>query len=173
MFFFCNLKICLCCYLLCFRAKYPNPNCLCMVMYVQYNRQYHLVQISRLNHLNHLCAFLHITNTKMLWLIGLCLYFQVCTAFDTICQQLLNQGFSNAEKLHVVIYREIKAKLPRRESERRNHSLARHMDILAALETRLSLLAMTYIKYMEMGLCCFIPGKVCTRLLPCLLTVLL
>ena len=46
------------------------------------------------------------------------------------------------------IQREVKAKLPRRESERRNHALARHVDILSAVETRLSLLSMTYTKYM-------------------------
>ncbi|XP_009866676.1 PREDICTED: F-box only protein 28, partial [Apaloderma vittatum] len=48
----------------------------------------------------------------------------------------------------------------RRESERRNHSLARHADILAAVETRLSLLNMTFMKYVDSNLCCFIPGKV-------------
>lgn len=48
----------------------------------------------------------------------------------------------------------------RRESERRNHSLARHADILAAVETRLSLLNMTFMKYVDSSLCCFIPGKV-------------
>lgn len=48
----------------------------------------------------------------------------------------------------------------RRESERRNHSLARHADILAAVETRLSLLNMTFMKYVDSKLCCFIPGKV-------------
>lgn len=52
----------------------------------------------------------------------------------------------------------------RRESERRNHSLARHADILAAVETRLSLLNMTFMKYVDSNLCCFIPGKVKCRL---------
>ncbi|XP_075003310.1 F-box only protein 28 isoform X2 [Calonectris borealis] len=51
-------------------------------------------------------------------------------------------------------------KQARRESERRNHSLARHADILAAVETRLSLLNMTFMKYVDSNLCCFIPGKV-------------
>lgn len=54
----------------------------------------------------------------------------------------------------------MKSQLPRRESERRNHPLARHVDILSAIETRLSLLGMTYMRYIDMGLCCFIPGKV-------------
>lgn len=61
----------------------------------------------------------------------------------------------------------MKAKLPRRESERRNHPLARHVDILSAIETRLSLLSMTYSKYIDLGLCCFIPGKVIVQLSPC------
>lgn len=59
---------------------------------------------------------------------------------------------------------QVKAKLPRRESERRNHPLARHVDILSAIETRLSLLSMTYSKYIDLGLCCFIPGKVIVHL---------
>lgn len=54
----------------------------------------------------------------------------------------------------------------RRESERRNHSLARHADILAAVETRLSLLNMTFMKYVDSNLCCFIPGKVTSAAYP-------
>ncbi|XP_053649894.1 uncharacterized protein pall isoform X2 [Cherax quadricarinatus] len=55
---------------------------------------------------------------------------------------------------------EVKSQLPRRESERRNHTLFRHCDILTAIETRLSLLNMTFIKYVDCHMCCFIPGKV-------------
>ena len=33
-------------------------------------------------------------------------------------------------------------------------------DILSGIETRLSLLSMTYTKYIETGAACFIPGKV-------------
>lgn len=74
----------------------------------------------------------------------------------------------------------MKAKLPRRESERRTHPLARHIDVLTGIfwnesiwsnclienqsflgiETRLSLLSMTYYKYTVLGVFCFIPGKV-------------
>jgi F-box protein 28 len=56
--------------------------------------------------------------------------------------------------------REFKSKLPRRESERRNHPLSRHCDILTAVETRISLLSMTFMKYVDVDMCCFIPGKV-------------
>lgn len=64
------------------------------------------------------------------------------------------------EKRHASIYKKVKSLLPRRESERRSHPLARHCDILSAVETRISMLNMTFMKYMEANMCCFIPGKV-------------
>ncbi|XP_063048001.1 F-box only protein 28 isoform X2 [Engraulis encrasicolus] len=84
----------------------------------------------------------------------------VCKRMDMICQHMLNQGFIKVERYHSLCQKQVKAQLPRRESERRNHSLARHADILAAVETRLSLLNMTFMKYVDSNLCCFIPGKV-------------
>ena len=86
--------------------------------------------------------------------------FQVCKPFDLLCQQTLNLGFSKVDKYHVKIQKLVKTKLPRRESERRNHPLAKHVTALSAIETRLSLMNMTYMKYIDMGLCCFIPGRV-------------
>ncbi|XP_060581071.1 F-box only protein 28-like [Ruditapes philippinarum] len=88
----------------------------------------------------------------------------VCKLFNKLCQQRLNKGFAKIDKLHAQIQKEVKNKLPRRESERRNHQLARHVDILSAIETRLSLLGMSYMKYMDSGLSCFIPGKVLDEL---------
>ena len=64
------------------------------------------------------------------------------------------------EKYHAQCLRAVKSQLPRRESERRSHPLARHCDILTAIETRISMLSMTFIKYVDLNLCCFIPGKV-------------
>jgi hypothetical protein len=64
------------------------------------------------------------------------------------------------EKHHGHCLKAVKSQLPRRESERRSHPLARHCDILTAIETRLSILAMTFTKYIDAGLSCFIPGKV-------------
>ncbi|KAE8600393.1 hypothetical protein XENTR_v10013231 [Xenopus tropicalis] len=84
----------------------------------------------------------------------------VCKRMDAVCQRMLNQGFLRVERYHNLCQKQVKAQLPRRESERRNHSLARHADILAAVETRLSLLNMTFMKYVDSNLCCFIPGKV-------------
>ncbi|XP_037679258.1 F-box only protein 28-like [Choloepus didactylus] len=84
----------------------------------------------------------------------------VCRTMDLICQRMLNQGFLKVERYHSLRQKQVKAQLPRRESERRNYPLTRHADILAAVETRLSLLHMTFMKYVEPSLCCFIPGKV-------------
>ena len=41
-----------------------------------------------------------------------------------------------------------------------NHALSKYSDILTCVETRLSMLSMTYLKYMQNGSACFIPGKV-------------
>ena len=90
------------------------------------------------------------------------LLLQVCRLFNDTCQRLLNQGFTRVDKYHGQIQKTIKSRLPRRESERRNHALAKHVNALSAVETRLSLLNMTYMKYIEMQLCSFIPGKVGT-----------
>lgn len=73
---------------------------------------------------------------------------------------MLTRGFLQVERKHGVIFKRMKSILPRRESERRSHPLARHCDILSAAETRISMLKMTYMKYIESGMCCFIPGKV-------------
>ncbi|UYV69050.1 FBXO28 [Cordylochernes scorpioides] len=83
----------------------------------------------------------------------------VCRALDAACQRTLNLGFLRAERAHATCLRSVKSRLPRRESERKYHHLARHCEILTAMETRLSLLAMTFMKYIDMNLCCFIPGK--------------
>ena len=72
----------------------------------------------------------------------------------------LNMGFSVVESFHASVQKEIRSKLPRRESERRDHLFSRHADILSAIETRLSLIQITYAKYIEAGYTCFIPGKV-------------
>lgn len=84
----------------------------------------------------------------------------MCKKFNEIGSKLLSRGFIQLEKRHASIYKRVKSLLPRRESERRAHPLARHCDILQAVETRISMLNMTYNKYIENNLLCFIPGKV-------------
>ncbi|ALC42919.1 pall [Drosophila busckii] len=85
---------------------------------------------------------------------------EVCGRFNYICQQVLNTGFNKVVQEHSKNFKRIKAMLPRRESERRNHILARHSDILTSIETRISMLTMTYSKFIDLSICCFIPGRV-------------
>lgn len=85
---------------------------------------------------------------------------RVCRKFNQVGGNLLSRSFFQIEKRHSAIYKRMKSMLPRRESERRSHPLSRHCDILSAIETRLSMLSMTYLKYIESNVSCFIPGKV-------------
>ncbi|XP_070495295.1 F-box only protein 28-like isoform X2 [Chironomus tepperi] len=84
----------------------------------------------------------------------------VCRKFNEINKQALNHGFYKLLSYHSKHMKRIKAMLPRRESERRNHYLAKHSDVLTCIETRLSMLSMTYQKHMQNGTACFIPGKI-------------
>ncbi|KAH9636346.1 hypothetical protein HF086_002580 [Spodoptera exigua] len=84
----------------------------------------------------------------------------VSRAFNEISMRMLNRGFMMIERRHAMALKSVKAQLPRRESERRYHHLSRHCDILTSIETRISMLNMTYSKFIDNGLCCFIPGKV-------------
>ncbi|CAH0718389.1 unnamed protein product, partial [Brenthis ino] len=84
----------------------------------------------------------------------------VSKAFNEISMRMLNRGFLMIERRHTLALKSVKAQLPRRESERRHHPLARHCDILTSIETRISMLNMTYSKYIDNSICCFIPGRV-------------
>ena len=60
----------------------------------------------------------------------------------------------------------MKAKLPRRESERVNHKLSRHFEILTSInKASFSILGSTFLRYIDSGRCCFIPGKVLDEIL--------
>ncbi|XP_070179275.1 uncharacterized protein [Littorina saxatilis] len=89
---------------------------------------------------------------------------EVCQSFNRVCSRELTKAFVRVDRLHSQIQKNIKSQLPRKESERRNHALSRFVDVLSAMETRLSLLSMTYTKYIDLDLCCFIPGKVLDEL---------
>ncbi|XP_033121032.1 uncharacterized protein LOC117120128 [Anneissia japonica] len=85
---------------------------------------------------------------------------QVCKSFNEVCQSLLNRGLVQVMHYRKQYSLKLKALLPRRESERRDHALARHWDILSTIEMQMSLLSMTYSEYIDLRVCCFIPGKV-------------
>lgn len=85
---------------------------------------------------------------------------RTCKLLNTLCSYLLNRGF---QQLGVDIDKEklrIKRELPRRESMRRSHRLSRLHDAYAGLDTRFSIMMMTYRKFIDIKATCFIPGKV-------------
>ncbi|CAH8516054.1 unnamed protein product [Schistosoma guineensis] len=85
---------------------------------------------------------------------------ETCRFFDFVCRGILNKGFKTIERMVVTYHSELRSLLPRRESERRNHLLNRHCETLSAIETRLSLLKMSIMRYADKDRCCFFPGKV-------------
>lgn len=100
-----------------------------------------------------------------------CIMSQVSVRINKLCQGMLNIGFNKMIRRHGQNLKRIKALLPRRESERRTHTLAKHSDILTCIETRISMLSMTYKKYMDVKLCCFIPGKIIDEVLQILVLI--
>ena len=97
-------------------------------------------------------------------------FWKVCQQFNRIGWFLLNRGFHAAEKYQNSSLKAVKARLPRRESERKKHPLAKKCDILSAIESRLNMLSMAFGRFIEEKLCCFIPGKVLIiQVLMCLL----
>ena len=57
-------------------------------------------------------------------------------SFNRMCIQHLNNGFYKVEKVQSNFLKDLRSKLPRRESARKNHAYARHCDILTAIDTR-------------------------------------
>uniref|UniRef100_A0A7I4YEM7 F-box domain-containing protein n=1 Tax=Haemonchus contortus TaxID=6289 RepID=A0A7I4YEM7_HAECO len=110
--------------------------------------------------------FIHLPNELQMAILQYLSYDDIakirrtCKLLNTLCSYLLNRGF---QQLGIDIDREklrIKRELPRRESMRRSHRLSRLNDAYAGLDTRFSIMAMTYRKFIDMKVTCFIPGKV-------------
>jgi len=85
---------------------------------------------------------------------------QVCRKMDGICCDILNSTFQRLQTQMLQRFQSIKAKMPRRESARRNHPLACESDIIETLHMRLTLLQMTFGKHIERKHCCFFAGEV-------------
>ncbi|XP_076356326.1 F-box protein dampened isoform X2 [Tachypleus tridentatus] len=84
----------------------------------------------------------------------------VCQQFNSICSNILNKQFRQLQNLMQQRFQKIKTQMPRRESARRKHPLARESDIIETLHMRLSLLQMTFGKHIERKHCCFFPGEI-------------
>lgn len=90
----------------------------------------------------------------------LSIYRAVCKTFDTIGQSKLNAAFNRLNLELESAMLAVKHMLPKRESKRRYHPLARINEIYSVLETRFALLNMTFKRYIEDGACCFMAGKI-------------
>ena len=83
----------------------------------------------------------------------------VSRGVNSLCQRHLNRGFRIAVTFHAKCLKDVQSKLPRRQSSRRNHPYFRHCSILSSIGASISLLSMTFRKFINSGVCCFIPGK--------------
>ncbi|XP_063226641.1 F-box only protein 28 isoform X2 [Bacillus rossius redtenbacheri] len=84
----------------------------------------------------------------------------VCRKLDSVCSSILNSTFQRLQSQMLNRFQCIKAKMPRRESARRNHPLACESDIIETLHMRLTLLQMTFGKHIERKHCCFFAGEI-------------
>ena len=103
-----------------------------------------------------LCSFVA-CNLVLVLLYGVS---QVSRKMDGICCAILNSTFQRLQTQMLQRFQCIKAKMPRRESARRNHPLACESDIIETLHMRLTLLQMTFGKHIERKHCCFFAGEV-------------
>merc|ERR1719225_440078 len=84
----------------------------------------------------------------------------VSRRFNEICASMLNSTFNRLQNNMLVRFQTIKSQMPRRESARRNHPLARECDIVETLHMRLTLLQMTFGKHIERKHVCFFAGEI-------------
>jgi F-box protein 28 len=84
----------------------------------------------------------------------------VSRRFNEICASMLNSTFQRLQSHMLSRFQAIKAQMPRRESARRNHPLAKECDIVETLHMRLTLLQMTFGKHIERKHVCFFAGEI-------------
>ncbi|XP_063708129.1 F-box only protein 28 [Culicoides brevitarsis] len=84
----------------------------------------------------------------------------VSARMNAVCSSILNSTFNRLQTQMLKRFQEVKAKMPRRESARRNHPLACECDILETCSMRLQLLQMTFGKHIERKHVCFFPGSI-------------
>ena len=88
---------------------------------------------------------------------------QTCQRLRHACENELNKAFQRIQTRVQQHFQRIKSQMPRRESARRKHPLARECDIIETLHMRLTLLQMTFGKHIERKHCCFFAGEVSIR----------
>merc|ERR1740131_803639 len=84
----------------------------------------------------------------------------VCRRLNELISARLNTTFQKLLNQMLMRFQTVKSQMPRRESARRNHPLAREGDIIETLHMRLTLLQMTFGKHIERKHICFFPGEI-------------
>ncbi|KAL1452447.1 hypothetical protein WDU94_006678 [Cyamophila willieti] len=79
---------------------------------------------------------------------------------NIVCGSVLSTTFNRLQSTMLARFQAIKAKMPRRESARRQHPLACESDIVEMLHMRLALLQMSFGKHIERQHCCFFAGEI-------------
>lgn len=101
--------------------------------------------------------------------------------FYRLCAEELNRGYFQLETIIHDLQKQIKVKLPRRESERHKvrsisfssntfffplqHPLSTKFDIISSLDSRIQWLKLTFGASIQNTLCCFYPGRVRDQIL--------
>jgi len=83
----------------------------------------------------------------------------VSKRFHILCAEQLNRGYYQLETIVHDLQKQIKSKLPRRESERHKHPLSTKFDIISSLDSRIQWLKLTFTSSIQNSFCCFYPGR--------------
>ena len=85
--------------------------------------------------------------------------------FNSIGIRILNKGYKATKLQHTKLYEAVKASSQSHSKYTKSHPLMyhvliRHYDVLSTIGRNLIILDDTFSKYINLNLCCFIPGQV-------------
>ena len=97
--------------------------------------------------------------------------------FNNIGSSILNKGYKSTKLQHAKLYEAVKTELTWKQNKFTKseplmyHVLIRHYDVLTTIERHLTILDKTFLRYISLNLCCFIPGRVIDRMLSIFQTI--
>ena len=97
--------------------------------------------------------------------------------FNSIGIRILNKGYKAAKLQHTKLYETIKVSSSQNHSKyTKNHPLMyhiliRHYDVLSTIGRNLIILDDTFSNYINLNLCCFIPGQVIDNMMSIFQTI--
>ena len=95
--------------------------------------------------------------------------------FNNIGSSILNKGYKSTKLQHAKLYKAVKTELTQKQNTKSEplmyHVLIRHYDVLTTIERHLTILDKTFLRYISLNLCCFIPGRVIDGMLSIFQTI--